>query len=71
MIETLAICHAHDVPVTTRGAGTGNYGQAMPLAVGCILHLQKMAAVINIGPGRGTTQPGIMIRELDRITREA
>ncbi|MEM7524913.1 MAG: FAD-binding protein, partial [Pseudomonadota bacterium] len=34
VIEVLKTCYAHDVPVTTRGAGTGNYGQAMPLAGG-------------------------------------
>lgn len=42
VIEVLRACYAHDVPVTTRGAGTGNYGQAMPLAGGCILHLKNM-----------------------------
>ena len=28
VIEILKVCYEHDVPVTTRGAGTGNYGQA-------------------------------------------
>ncbi|MBP6679236.1 MAG: FAD-binding oxidoreductase, partial [Paracoccus sp.] len=70
VIEILRICHAHDVPVTMRGSGTGNYGQAMPLAGGCIMHMQNMAKVLDIGPGRVTAQPGIVIRELDRITRE-
>ena len=32
IIETLRVCYAHNVPVTTRGAGTGNYGQAVPHA---------------------------------------
>ena len=67
--QVLRACHAHDVPVTVRGSGTGNYGQAMPLAGGCILHMQNMAEVLAIGPGRVTAQPGIIIRELDRITR--
>jgi FAD/FMN-containing dehydrogenase len=44
VIEVLRTCYAHDCPVTTRGAGTGNYGQAMPLAGGCVMHLQNMAA---------------------------
>ena len=70
VVQILRACHAHDVPVTVRGSGTGNYGQAMPLAGGCILHMQNMAEVVGIAPGRVTAQPGIIIRELDRITRE-
>ena len=70
VLRVLAVCHAHDVPVTVRGSGTGNYGQAMPLAGGCIMHMQNMAEVLEIGPGRVTTQPGVVIRDLDRITRD-
>jgi hypothetical protein len=39
-------------PVTTRGAGTGNYGQAMPMRGGCVMHMKNMNAVKEIGPGR-------------------
>jgi FAD/FMN-containing dehydrogenase len=34
VVRTLAYCHARRIPVTPRGAGTGNYGQAMPLEGG-------------------------------------
>ena len=34
VIRVLAACHQHGVPVTPRGSGTGNYGQAMPLSGG-------------------------------------
>ncbi|MEO1308364.1 MAG: FAD-binding oxidoreductase, partial [Pseudomonadota bacterium] len=65
VIEVLRTCYAHDVPVTTRGAGTGNYGQAMPLAGGCILHLKNMAAVKEIHPGRVIVEPGCLLCDLD------
>lgn len=70
VMQVLAACHAHGVPVTVRGSGTGNYGQAMPLAGGCIMHMQNMAKIVEIAPGRVTAQPGIVIRELNRLTRE-
>ncbi len=65
VIEVLRACYLHDVPVTTRGAGTGNYGQAMPLAGGCVLHLRHMNAVREIHPGRVITEPGVLLKDLD------
>jgi len=69
VIEVLRVCYAHDVPVTTRGAGTGNYGQAMPLAGGCVMHLHHMAAVKEIHPGRVIVEPGCLLKDLDAATR--
>lgn len=69
VIEVLKVCYAHDVPVTTRGAGTGNYGQAMPMAGGCVMHLKNMDKVLEIAPGRVIAEPGIVIRDLDRQTQ--
>ncbi|MEL6599359.1 MAG: FAD-binding oxidoreductase [Pseudomonadota bacterium] len=65
VIEVLRTCYAHDVPVTTRGAGTGNYGQAMPLAGGCILHTRNLAKVKEVHPGRVIVEPGCLLKDLD------
>ncbi|QYK40459.1 MAG: FAD-binding oxidoreductase [Paracoccaceae bacterium] len=69
VIEVLRACHAQDVPVTTRGTGTGNYGQAMPLAGGCVLHLKHMNAVRAIHPGRVVVEPGCLLKDLDAACR--
>lgn len=65
VIEVLKTCYAHDVPVTTRGAGTGNYGQAMPMAGGCILHMKNMASVKEVHPGRVVVEPGCLLKDVD------
>ncbi len=65
VIEVLKVCYQHDCPVTTRGAGTGNYGQAMPLAGGCVLHMKNMAAVKEVHPGRVIVEPGCLLKDLD------
>ena len=69
VIRVLAACHRHGVPVTPRGTGTGNYGQAMPLSGGVVLSLAEMNAVTSISPGRVVVGPGAVIADIDRATR--
>ncbi len=70
VIEVLKACYRHDCPVTTRGAGTGNYGQAMPLEGGCVMHLRHMSAVKEIHPGRVIVEPGCLIKDLDAACKQ-
>src|SRR5919204_2904238 len=58
VIRVLAACHKHGVPVTPRGSGTGNYGQAMPLSRGIVLSLSDMNALKSIDRGRAVAAPG-------------
>ena len=69
VIRVLAAAYAHDVPVTPRGAGTGNYGQAMPLAGGIVLNLAEMTRVTAIGPGSVTAEAGAVLAAIDEETR--
>lgn len=69
VVRVLKTCYAMDVPVTVRGSGTGNYGQAMPLARGVILNMADMNRVLEIAPGRVRCEPGVILHDLDRATR--
>ncbi len=69
VIRVLAACHRLGIPVTPRGTGTGNYGQAMPLSGGVVLSLADMNAVTTIAPGRVVCGPGAIIADIDRQTR--
>jgi FAD/FMN-containing dehydrogenase len=69
LIHLLSSCHALGIPVTPRGTGTGNYGQAMPLSGGVLLDLSAMNAVKSIGRGRVVTEPGAILAEIDHATR--
>ncbi|MDO9479369.1 MAG: FAD-binding protein, partial [Hydrogenophaga sp.] len=46
----LKACHALNVPVVARGAGTGLSGGAMPHALGVTLSLAKFNRILNIDP---------------------
>ncbi|MBZ9996630.1 FAD-binding oxidoreductase [Mesorhizobium sp. BH1-1-4] len=69
LIRVLAVCHRHGVPVTPRGSGTGNYGQAMPLSGGVVLNLAEMNEIKSIAPGRVVTGPGAILADIDKATR--
>lgn len=69
VIRVLEACYRLGVPVTPRGSGTGNYGQAMPLAGGVVLNLADMNKVKSIARGRLVAEAGAILAEIDRQTR--
>ncbi len=62
----LKAAHRLRIPVTARGAGTGNYGQAMPLTGGVLLNLIDMNRILTIGTGRVVSEPGALIGDIDK-----
>ncbi len=62
----LAAAHKLGIPVTARGAGTGNYGQAMPLTGGVLLSLIEMNKVLEVARGRVAAEPGALLIDIDR-----
>ncbi len=69
VITIAAACARHHVPLTPRGAGTGNYGQAVPLEGGLVLDMSAMTDILWQKPGVIRTQPGLKMGELDAQTR--
>jgi FAD/FMN-containing dehydrogenase len=69
--DVLRYCHAHDLAVTARGAGTGNYGQAVPLRGGVVLDLSFMDRVEAIQPdGVAVCQPGARLGVVENEARK-
>ena len=69
VLRVAKVCVAARVPVTIRGAGTGNYGQCIPLEGGVILDLSRMNAVKWVKPGIACVEPGAKLSAIDKITR--
>jgi FAD/FMN-containing dehydrogenase len=66
ILATLRYGYAHNLPVTIRGAGTGNYGQAVPLHGGVILDLSRMDRIEEIQPeGIAVCEPGVRLGVLE------
>src|SRR5579871_562107 len=58
------------IPVTVRGAGTGNYGQCVPLRGGIVLDLSLMDKLEDISAhGVAVCQPGLRLGALETEAR--
>jgi FAD/FMN-containing dehydrogenase len=68
VVRVAAACARHRVPITPRGAGTGNYGQAVPLAGGVLLDLTALAAVEWHRPGVVRVGAGAKMVDIDAVT---
>lgn len=69
VVDILAACHELAIPVTPRGTGTGNYGQAMPLSGGVVLDLSALSHVRHGGRGRAVSGPGAILSAMDDALR--
>jgi FAD/FMN-containing dehydrogenase len=67
VIRALRACHRQRVPVTVRGGGTGNYGQAMPLKGGVVLDLSRLDKVREIALGRVRADAGVKLARIDQL----
>ena len=69
VIAVAAACAKLRIPLTCRGAGTGNYGQAVPLEGGVLLDLSEMKRIEWQRGGMIRCEPGLKMNELDAATR--
>ncbi|MBW4644596.1 MAG: FAD-binding oxidoreductase [Goleter apudmare HA4340-LM2] len=70
VLKVATTCAKLRVPVTVRGAGTGNYGQCVPLHGGVILDMTKMHQILWVKPGVGRVEAGVKLAALDKQARE-
>lgn len=69
--QVLRIAYDHDVPVTPRGSGTGNYGQATPFDGGLVLDLRGLDTIRVNDSGTVTAGAGAKISAIDVAARAA
>lgn len=68
--RVVAACARLGVPLTPRGLGTGNYGQAVPLGGGAVLDLSKLNRVLWAKPGAVRAEAGARMSEVDAEARK-
>ncbi|MGY4286509.1 FAD/FMN-containing dehydrogenase [Bradyrhizobium sp. LM2.7] len=65
VIRVASVCARHRVPITVRGGGTGNYGQAVPLEGGVLLDISGLESIEWIKPGIVRVSAGAKMSAID------
>jgi FAD/FMN-containing dehydrogenase len=70
--EVVQYAFKHGIPITLRGAGTGNYGQAVPLSGGIVVSTHRMNKIFSLNKETGIAhaQAGVRMGMLERQGRE-
>lgn len=69
--EVIKLCVVNQIPVTPRGAGTGNYGQSIPLYGGVLVDFSKMDTIFSVKDGVAHVEPGARMINVETEAREA
>jgi FAD/FMN-containing dehydrogenase len=65
VMQVAAACARHRLPITVRGGGTGNYGQAVPLNGGVLLDVSRLESIEWIKPGVVRVGAGAKMNAID------
>jgi FAD/FMN-containing dehydrogenase len=68
LVRLARYCIEHNIPITPRGGGTGNFGQAMPLHGGIILDMTRMTGINMVRPGVVRAAAGLRLFDLEQQT---
>ena len=72
VVNAAGVAARGGVPLTPRGAGTGNYGQAVPMRGGIVLDLSPMDQIVSFDARDGIVRAhaGINLARLEEETRK-
>ncbi len=66
VVAIVRACHEHELPLVTRGLGSGTAGAAVPVAGGLVLALERMNRIVRVDAGNrvAVVEPGVTNAQL-------
>jgi len=62
----IACAVTHRIPITPRGAGTGNYGQGVPLHGGILVNTRDLKRLVAISADSATVEAGFILYDIEK-----
>lgn len=72
VLDLIRACNEYQVPLITRGRGTGTTGATVPVTGGLVLSLERMNHILSIDPDNRfiRVQPGVTNQEVQQAAAE-
>lgn len=70
VLEIAAAAAKARVPLLPRGAGTGNWGQGIPMAGGAVVDMTALTKISWISDRKLRAEPGVIMADLDRAAQQ-
>ena len=66
VIETVRLCHEHQVPFVARGSGTSLSGGSLPIEEGVVIALNRLDRILRLDPAAriAVVEPGVINRQV-------
>jgi FAD/FMN-containing dehydrogenase len=71
LTEVVSIAARQRMPLTMRGAGTGNYGQSLPLQQGLVVDVRRISAIKAVTENGVVALAGTKLADMERAARQA
>lgn len=70
LLHIARVARKTKTPLTPRGGGTGNYGQAVPMEGGAVVEMTELNKLLWVKDGVARVQAGMNMLDLDRALHE-
>lgn len=66
LVAIISLAAQYKIPVTPRGAGTGNYGQGVPLHGGILVNTRHLDRIVELTPEYARVEAGAILYNIEK-----
>ncbi len=70
LIDVISVTVDERFPIVPRGAGTGNYGQSIPIYGGVLISTKKLNQIVELTPDCAKVEAGVILLDIETEARK-
>lgn len=70
LVQIIQATVHEQIPIVPRGAGTGNYGQSVPIHGGVLISTKRLNRIIELSPDYAKVEAGVILLDIETAARK-